>query len=190
MQVNSYLQTSIPNIFACGDVCGPFNFTHMAAHQAYYATVNSLFGFLKQTKVDYSVVPWCTYTDPMVARVGLNEEEAKHQNIPYEATTFELNDLDRAITDSTDFGFIKVLTVPESDRVLGATIVGAAADNLITEYILAMKHGFGLNKILGTIHIYPTMMEANKLIAGKWKKARVSERSLRILAWLQTWRRG
>ncbi len=190
IEVNEYLQTKYPNIYACGDVAGPYQFTHTAAHQAWYASVNGLFRHFKSFKVDYSVIPWATFTDPEVARVGLNEQEAQQQNINYEVSRFELNDLDRAIADGETDGFIKVLTVPGKDRILGVTIVGEHAGDLIAEYVSAMKNGIGLNKILATIHIYPTMAEANKYVAGQWKQAHKPEK---ILAWLEKfhqWRRS
>ncbi|EAR62847.1 FAD-dependent oxidoreductase [Neptuniibacter caesariensis] len=190
LEVNEYLQTKYPNIYACGDVAGPYQFTHAAAHQAWYAAVNALFGKFKKFKVDYSVIPAATFTDPEVARVGLNELEAKEQNIAYEVTRFDLEELDRAIADSDNHGFVKVLTVPGKDRILGATIVGPHSGELITEYVTAMKHGLGLNKILGTIHIYPTLSEANKYTAGEWKRANAPQG---LLGWVEkyhNWMRG
>lgn len=187
---NEYLETLYPNIFAAGDVAGPYQFTHTAAHQAWYAAVNALFGSVKRFKVDYSVIPWCTFIDPEVARVGLNEQDAKAQGIAYEVAKYGIDDLDRAIADSAAYGFVKVLTVPGKDRILGVTIVGEHAGDLQTEFVLAMKHGLGLNKILGTIHTYPTMSEANKYAAGEWKRAHAPQR---VLAWLEryhTWKRG
>lgn len=181
IEVNEFLQTNYPNIFACGDVTGPFQFTHTAAHQAWFCAVNGLFGSFKKFKVDYSVIPWCTYTDPEIATVGLTEKEAERKNISYELTKYEINDLDRAITDSQDRGFVKVLTVPGKDKILGATIVGTQAGNLIIEFVIAMKHGYGLNKILSTIHIYPTMAEANKYAAGQWKKNQDNTNILKYL---------
>jgi len=160
IQVNEFLQTNFPNIYACGDVAGPYQFTHTAGHQAWYAAVNSLFGMFRRFKVDYSVIPFATFTNPEVARVGLNEQEAKQQGIEYEVTSYGLDDLDRAIADGEDHGFVKVLTPPGKDRILGATIVGEHAGELIVEFVSAMRHGFGMNKILGTIHIYPTWSEA------------------------------
>jgi len=188
--VNELLQTNFPNIFAAGDVAGPYQFTHAAAHQAWYAAVNSLFSGFKTFKVDYRVIPWATFTDPEVARVGLNETEAKERGVEYELTTYGIDDLDRAIADEEAHGFIKVLTVPGKDRILGVTIVGEHSGDLIAEYVTAMKHGLGLNKILGTIHIYPTMAEANKYVAGNWKRAHAPQR---LLAWVErfhSWRRG
>ena len=182
VDTNEYLQTLYPNIYAAGDVAGPFQFTHTAAHQAWYAAVNALFGEWRLFKVDYSVIPWATFIDPEVARVGLNEQEAQEKSIPYEVTKYGIDDLDRAIADSEAHGFVKVLTVPGKDRILGVTIVGAHAADLLAEYVLAMKHGLGLNKILGTIHIYPTMSEANKYAAGEWKRAHVPQR---LLAWVK-----
>ncbi|MEQ3724935.1 FAD-dependent oxidoreductase [Alcanivorax sp.] len=187
--VNDHLQSRFPNIYACGDVAGPYQFTHTASHQAWYASVNALFGFAKKFKVDYRVIPWCTFTDPEVARVGLNEQEAREQGIDYEVTRYGIDDLDRAIAESAEQGFVKVLTATGSDRILGVTIVGQHAGELIAEYVLAMKHKLGLNKILGTIHIYPTMAEANKFAAGEWKKARKPEGLLRWVERLHDIRR-
>ena len=187
---DDYLQTNYPNILACGDVAGPYQFTHTAAHQAWYAAVNGLFGTFKKFKVDYRVIPWTTFTDPEVARVGLSESEAKEQGIAYEVSRFDLEELDRAIADEAAHGFIKVLTPPGSDKILGVTIVGDHAGDLLAEYVLAMKHGLGLKKILGTIHTYPTMSEANKYAAGVWAKAHTPHK---LLAWVgryQDWRRG
>jgi len=190
IETNAFQETNYPNIYACGDVAGPYQFTHTAAHQAWYAAVNALFGQFKKFKTDYSVIPWSTFTDPEVARVGLNEQEAKEQNIPYEVVTYGLDDLDRAIADSEDHGFVKVLTQPGKDKILGVTIVGEHAGDLIAEFVLAMKHGLGLNKILGTIHIYPTMAEANKYVAGMWKKEHAPEGLLRWIEKFHAWRRG
>ena len=190
IDTNAFQATNYPNIYACGDVCGPYQLTHVAAHQAWYAAVNALFGQFKRFRTDYSVIPWSTFTDPEVARVGLNEQEAKAQNIAYELVCYGIDDLDRAITDGTAEGFVKVLTLPGKDKILGVTIVGAHAGDLIAEFVLAMKHGLGLNKILGTIHIYPTLAEANKQVAGVWKRQHAP---LGILAWVQryhAWRRG
>jgi dihydrolipoamide dehydrogenase len=190
VRTDEYLQTSIPTIYACGDVAGPYQFTHTAGHQAWYAAVNSLFGGLRRFRVDYSAVPFATFTDPEVARVGVNEQEAQQQGIDYEVTRFDLAELDRAIAEGEPQGLVKVLTVPGKDRVLGATIVGEQAGELIGEFTSAMKHGFGLNKILGTIHIYPTLFEANKYAAGAWKRAHAPERVLAWLARYHAWRRG
>ncbi len=190
VETNAYLQTLYPNIYAAGDVAGPFQFTHTAAHQAWYAAVNALFDPLRKFKADYSVIPWSTFVDPEVARVGLNEQEAKAQGIPHEVAVYGLDDLDRAIADGAAHGFVKVLTVPGKDKILGVTIVGEHAGDLLAEYVLAMRHGIGLNKILGTIHIYPTLAEANKYVAGVWKKAHAPAK---LLAWVErfhTWRRG
>jgi pyruvate/2-oxoglutarate dehydrogenase complex dihydrolipoamide dehydrogenase (E3) component/uncharacterized membrane protein YdjX (TVP38/TMEM64 family) len=194
VEINDYLQTLYPNIYAVGDVAGPFQFTHTAAHQAWYAAVNALFGDFKKFKADYSVIPWATFTDPEVARVGLNEQDALTQGVAFEVTRYRLDDLDRAICDEGPFrqpqGFVKVLTVPGKDRILGVTIVGAHADDLLAEYVLAMKHGLGLNKILGTIHTYPTLSEANKYAAGEWKRAHQPHK---LLAWVRRfhdWKRG
>ena len=188
--VDDYLRTKYPNIYACGDVAGPYQFTHTAAHQAWYASVNALFGKFKKFTVDYRVIPWATFTDPEVARVGLSESEAKEKSIDYDVTRYGIDDLDRAIADNEAQGFVKVLTAKGSDKVLGCTIVGASAGELITEFVTAMKHNIGLNKILGTIHIYPTMSEANKYVAGEWKRANVSERVMRWLARFHQWSRG
>ena len=190
VETNEYLETIYPNIFAAGDVAGPFQFTHTAAHQAWYAAVNALFGTFKKFKVDYSVIPAATFIDPEVARVGLNETEAKSAGIAYEVTKYGIDDLDRAIADSEAHGFVKVLTVPGKDKILGVTIVGVHAGDLLAEYVLAMKHGLGLNKILGTIHTYPTLAEANKYAAGEWKRAHQPHK---VLAWLKKyhdWRRS
>jgi len=171
-------------------VIGGYQFTHVSAHEAWYASVNALFGHLKRFKADYSVVPWATYTDPEVGRVGLNETDAKAQGIPYEVSRFELAELDRAIVDQATTGFVKVLTVPGKDKILGATIVGAIAGELISEFTLAMRHGLGLNKILGTIHPYPTMSEAAKYTAGEWKRNHAPEGLLKWVEKFHTWRRG
>jgi len=187
--VDGFLRTRFPNIFACGDVAGPYQFTHVAAHQAWYAAVNALFGRFKKFQVDYRVIPWATFTDPEVARVGLSEDEAREQGIEVEVTRYGIDDLDRAIADGTDHGFVKVLTPPGKDTILGVTIVGESASDLISEYVLAMKHGLGLNKILGTIHIYPTMAEANKFAAGEWKKAHKPEGLLRWVERFHAWQR-
>ena len=189
IETNEYLQSSIPTIYACGDVAGPYQFTHVGAHQAWYTSVNSLFGIIRRFKADYSVIPWATFTEPEVGRVGLNETEAKQQGIAYEVTRYDISDLDRAIADSEAHGFVKVLTVPGKDRILGVTIVGEHAGDLIAEYVLAMRYGLGLNKILGTIHIYPTLAEANKYAAGEWKRAHVPERLLDWVARYHRWRR-
>jgi dihydrolipoamide dehydrogenase len=190
VETNEYLQTIYPNIYACGDVAGPYQFTHTASHQAWYAAVNALFGRFRRFRADYSVIPWATFTDPEVARVGLNETEAKEKNVPYEVTTYGLEHLDRAITDEEAHGVVKVLTAPGTDKVLGATIAGEHAGDLIVEYISAMRHGIGLNKILGTIHIYPTFAEANKFAAGVWKKAHTPQKLLRWVEKYHSWMRG
>ncbi len=187
IETNAYLQTLYPNIYAVGDVAGPYQFTHTAAHQAWYAAVNALFGQFRRFRADYRVIPWATFTDPEVARVGLSETEAKEQGIAYELTTYGIDDLDRAIADGTAHGFVKVLTVPGKDRILGVTIVGEHAGDLLAEYVLAMKHGLGLNKILGTIHTYPTLAEANKYAAGEWKRAHAPQRLLRWVEKYHAW---
>ncbi len=190
VDTNEYLETIYPNIYAAGDVAGPYQFTHTAAHQAWYAAVNALFGTFKKFKADYRIIPAATFIDPEVARVGLNESEAKAQNIAYEVTKYGIDDLDRAIADSEAHGFIKVLTVPGKDKILGVTIVGVHAGDLLAEYVLAMKHGLGLNKILGTIHAYPTLAESNKYVAGEWKRA---HQPVKLLEWVKKyhdWRRA
>jgi pyruvate/2-oxoglutarate dehydrogenase complex dihydrolipoamide dehydrogenase (E3) component/uncharacterized membrane protein YdjX (TVP38/TMEM64 family) len=190
VQADEYLQTIYPNIFACGDVAGPFQFTHTAAHQAWYASVNALFGGFRRFKADYRVVPWATFTDPEVARVGLNEQEARETRVPHAVTVYPMQDLDRAIADEEAHGFVKVLTKPGTDRILGVTIVGAHAGDLIAEYVLAMKHGLGLDGILSTIHTYPTLAEANKYAAGAWKRSTVTRGQWSFLAAFHAWRRG
>jgi pyruvate/2-oxoglutarate dehydrogenase complex dihydrolipoamide dehydrogenase (E3) component len=190
VETDDFLQTIYPNIYACGDVAGPYQFTHTASHQAWYASVNALFGGLRKFRADYSVIPWATFTDPEVARVGLNETEARERNIPHEVTVYGIDDLDRAIADEAAHGMVKVLTAPGSDRILGATIVGEHAGDLIAELVAAMRHGIGLNKILGTIHIYPTLAEANKYAAGVWKRNHAPERLLRLVERFHAWRRG
>jgi pyruvate/2-oxoglutarate dehydrogenase complex dihydrolipoamide dehydrogenase (E3) component/uncharacterized membrane protein YdjX (TVP38/TMEM64 family) len=190
VETNEFLQTVYPNIFACGDVAGPYQFTHTAAHQAWYAAVNALFGKFLKFRADYSVIPWATFTDPEIAHVGLNETEAKEQNISYEVTVYGIDDLDRAIADSEAHGMVKVLTVPGKDKILGVTIVGEHAGELIAEYVMAMRQRIGLNKILGTIHIYPTFSEANKYAAGVWKREHAPQRVLRWLRRYHTWMRN
>jgi pyruvate/2-oxoglutarate dehydrogenase complex dihydrolipoamide dehydrogenase (E3) component/uncharacterized membrane protein YdjX (TVP38/TMEM64 family) len=187
---NDYLETLYPNIYAVGDVAGPYQFTHTAAHQAWYAAVNALFGQFKRFRADYRVIPWTTFTDPEVARVGLSEQEAIDQGVAYEVTRYDLDDLDRAITESERTGFVKVLTAPGKDRILGVCIAGSHAGELLAEFVLAMKHGLGLNKVLGTIHTYPTWAEANKYAAGEWKKAHAPEAAMKWLQRYHAWRRG
>jgi pyruvate/2-oxoglutarate dehydrogenase complex dihydrolipoamide dehydrogenase (E3) component/uncharacterized membrane protein YdjX (TVP38/TMEM64 family) len=187
---DEYLATIYPNIYAAGDVAGPYQFTHTAAHQAWFASVNALFGQFKRFKADYRVIPWTTFLDPEIARVGLNEQEAQAAGVAHEVTVYPLHELDRAIADSATQGFVKVLTPPGKDRILGVTIVGEHAGELLAEYVLAMKHGLGLNKILGTIHTYPTMAEANKFAAGAWKKKHAPESLLRLAGRYHDWRRG
>jgi len=189
VEVNDYLQTRYPNITACGDVAGPYQFTHTAAHQAWYAAVNALFAGFKRFKADYRVIPWVTFTSPEVARVGLSEMEAKARGIAYEVTRYDLADLDRAITESAAHGFVKVLTPPGKDTILGVAIVGEHAGELLAEFTLAMKHGLGLNNILGTIHPYPTWSEAAKYAAGEWKRAHAPQAALAWLERFHAWRR-
>ncbi|WP_258239616.1 dihydrolipoyl dehydrogenase [Pseudidiomarina homiensis] len=190
VHVNQLLQTNFPNIYACGDVAGPYQFTHVAAHQAWYAAVNALFDPFKTFRVDYSVIPWVTYTTPEIANVGLTEQAAEQQNVSYEVVEYDISDMDRAIADQQDYGRIKVLTEPGKDKILGVNIVGAQAGELLAEYVLAMKQGIGLNKILGTIHSYPTMSEANKYVAGQWKQAHKPEKLLTWVAKFHRWRRS
>ena len=189
IQIDDFQATNYSNIFACGDISGPYQFTHTASHQAWYAAVNALFGNIKKFRTDYSVIPWATFTEPEVARVGLNEQEAKEQGINYEVSRYDIADLDRAIADGNAHGFVKVLTKPGKDKILGVTIVGDHAGDLIAEFVLAMKHGIGLNKILGTIHIYPTLAEANKYAAGVWKKNHQPETLLKWVGRYHAWRR-
>jgi pyruvate/2-oxoglutarate dehydrogenase complex dihydrolipoamide dehydrogenase (E3) component/uncharacterized membrane protein YdjX (TVP38/TMEM64 family) len=190
VQTNAYLQTLYPNIYACGDVAGPYQFTHTASHQAWYASVNALFAPFRKFRADYSVIPWATFTEPEVARVGLNETEARERGVACEVTTYGIDDLDRAIAESEAHGMVKVLTAPGRDTILGATIVGEHAGELIVEFVAAMRHGIGLKKILGTIHIYPTLAEANKYAAGAWRKARAPEGLLRKVEKFHAWLRG
>ncbi|AGA33885.1 FAD-dependent pyridine nucleotide-disulfide oxidoreductase [Thioalkalivibrio nitratireducens DSM 14787] len=188
IEVNEFLQATYPNIYACGDAAGRYQFTHVAAHMAWFASVNALFGMFRRFRVDYSVIPWTTFTDPEIARVGLSEQEAREKGIPFEVTTYGIDDLDRAIADGEARGMVKVLTPPGKDRILGVTIAGHHAGELLAEFVLAMKAGLGLNRILGTIHVYPTMAEANKYVAGEWKKAHKPERVLQWLQRFHAWR--
>ncbi|MEM8498437.1 MAG: mercuric reductase [Pseudomonadota bacterium] len=188
--VNDYLQSTLPTVYACGDVAGPYQFTHTASHQAWFASVNCLFGPFKRFKADYSVIPWATFTDPQVARVGLNEQDASEKNIAVEVTRYGIDDLDRAIADNEAHGFVKVLTAPGSDKILGVTIVGYHASELIAEYVLAMRHGLGLKKLMGTIHIYPTLNEANKFAASEWRKKHKPEGLLAWVSKYHAWRRS
>jgi pyruvate/2-oxoglutarate dehydrogenase complex dihydrolipoamide dehydrogenase (E3) component/uncharacterized membrane protein YdjX (TVP38/TMEM64 family) len=188
--VNDYMETKFPNILAAGDVAGPYQFTHTASHTAWYASVNALFGMIRKYKVDYRVIPWTTFIDPEVARVGINEQEAREKGIAHDVTVFPLHELDRAITESATTGFVKLLTVPGKDKILGVTIVGVHAGDIIGEYVLAMRHGLGLNKILSTVHAYPTYIEANKFAAGRWKKVNAPEWVFPWLTRFHSWRRG
>jgi len=188
--VNEFLQTSIPTIYACGDAVAPYQFTHSAAHEAWFAAVNGLFGAFKKFKVDYSLIPWCTFVDPEVARVGLSETQAIEEGIEHEVTTFDMGELDRALAESEGHGLVKVVTEKGKDKILGVSVVGDHAGEIIAEVVLAMKHGLGLNKILGTIHIYPTLAEANKFAAGEWKKAHAPEWAQDLSRRIHAWRRG
>ena len=190
VQTNDCLQTIFPNIYAVGDVAGLYQLTHVAAHQAWHATVNALLGGIKKFRVSYRVIPRVTFTDPEVAQVGLSVQEADRQGVAYEVTQLELGGLDRAITDGATSGFVKVLTVPGRDRILGVTVVGEQAGELIAEYALAMQNGWGLKKILSTVHAYPTLVEANRAVAGQWRRAHASERALRWAQRFHAWRRG
>ncbi len=187
---DAYLATMFPNIYAAGDVAGPYQFTHVASHQAWFASVNALFGQVWRFKADYRVIPWVTFTDPEVARLGLNEQDAAAAGVAVEVTTYPLHELDRAIAEGAREGFVKVLTPPGKDRILGVTIVGEHAGELLAEFVLAMKHGLGLNKLLGTIHTYPTMAEANKYVAGEWKRAHAPGWALDLARRYHDWRRG
>ncbi len=190
IETNEWHETRFPNIYAAGDVAGPYQFTHTAAHQAWFASINALFGALRRFRVDYRVIPWATFTDPEVARVGLSESEAKEKGIAHEVTRYGIDDLDRAIADGSATGFVKLLTPPGKDTILGATIVGAHAGDLLAEFVFAMKHGKGLGAILSTIHTYPTLAEANKFAAGEWRRAHVNPRALAVLGRFHAWRRG
>ena len=181
VQVDGYLRTARKNIFACGDVVGPYQFTHMASHQAWYASVNALFGRFKKFRVNYSVVPWVTYIDPEVARVGLSEADAREQGIAVEVVRFDLAESDRALADGSAKGWVKVLTKPGKDQILGVSIVGPHAGELLAEYVLAMTHGLGLKKIMATIHVYPTLAEANKFAAGAWRREHAPQA---LLGWV------
>ncbi len=180
IKVDAHLRTSLPSVYACGDAAGPYQFTHMASHQAWYAAVNGLVGRFRKFRVNYAVVPWATYTDPEVARVGLSEAEAAEQGIAVEVVRYGLDDLDRALAEGETDGWVKVLVKPGTDKILGAQIVGAEAGELIGEFVLAMTHGLGLKKIMSTIHIYPTRMEAVKFSASTWRKAHAPEGLLRL----------
>ena len=190
VEVNQYLQTAYPNIYACGDVAGPYQFTHMASYQAWFASLNAMFGGLWRSPASYKIVPWATFTDPEVARVGLSEEEAKIENIAYEVTRYDLDHHDRALTDEEAHGFVKVLTVPGKDKILGATIVGYHAGELIGEFVFAMTHGMGLKKISAVTHIYPTLLESNKFVANAWRNERLPVKYFQLAEKYFNWRRG
>jgi pyruvate/2-oxoglutarate dehydrogenase complex dihydrolipoamide dehydrogenase (E3) component len=187
--VDETLQTIYPNIFAVGDVAGPYQFTHVASHQAWYAAVNALFGRFRTFRADYWVIPWTTFTDPEVAHVGHTVATATAAGIAYEVVRYDLGHLDRAVAEGANRGFVKLLVKPGKDTILGVTIVAAQAGELLAEFVLAMKHGLGLGKILGTIHAYPTMAEANKYAAGEWKKSNQPERLLKWVERYHRWRR-
>jgi pyruvate/2-oxoglutarate dehydrogenase complex dihydrolipoamide dehydrogenase (E3) component len=187
--VDETLKTIYPNIFAVGDVAGPYQFTHFAAHQAWFAAVNALFGRFRTFRADYTVIPWTTFTDPEVAHVGHTVATATAANIAHEIVRYDLGHLDRAVAEGANRGFVTVLVKPGKDKILGVTIVAAQAGEMLAEFVLAMKHGLGLNKILGTIHAYPTMAEANKYAAGEWKKANQPEKLLRWVERYHRWRR-
>ncbi len=188
--VNDFLQTKYPNIYACGDVCSPYPLTHVAAHQAWYCAVNALFSPFRKFRVDYRVIPRCTFTDPQCASVGLTETEARKRQLPFEVHSYDIGDLDRAIVDGQAHGMVKVLTRPKSDQIIGASIVASHAGESLIEFVSAMKHRYGLNDILGTIHPYPTYGEANKYVAGIWKKNHAPQAVLRWLRRYHRWRRG
>ncbi len=190
VQVNDQLQTNIPNIFACGDVTGRFQFTHTAAQQAWFTSMNALLRPFYSFKNDESLIPWCIYTDPEIARVGINEADAKQKNIPYESTFYNIDHLDRALAEESAYGFVKIITAKGSDRILGATIVGPSAGESLAEFVLAMKYKLGLNHILKTIHTYPTLSEANKMAAGQWRKSKISPRLLKISESFNQWQRS
>jgi len=190
VETDEYLRSRLPNILACGDVVGPYQFTHFAAHQAWYAAVNGLFGGVRSFRADYRVIPRVTFTSPEVAQVGLTETEARARHIAHEVTRFDLGELDRAITEDAARGFVKVLTPPGRDTILGVVIVGKHAGEMLAEFTLAMRHGLGLNKILGTVHPYPTWSEAAKYVAGEWKRAHAPRRLLTWLERYHAWRRG
>ena len=190
VEVNEYLQTSLPNVFACGDVAGPYQFTHMASYQAWFAALNAIAGGIWRSRVNYSVVPWATFTDPEVARVGLSEDEAKQRGIAYELTRYEMNHHDRSLADGEAHGFVKILTVPGKDKILGVTIVGYHAGEQIAEFVFAMTHNMGLKSISAVTHIYPTLGEANKFAANAWRSARLPTQYFPWLKRFFDWRRG
>jgi pyruvate/2-oxoglutarate dehydrogenase complex dihydrolipoamide dehydrogenase (E3) component len=190
VEINEYLQTSLPNIFACGDVAGPYQFTHMASFQAWFASLNAMLGGLWRSKTNYNVVPWATFTDPEVARVGLSETEAIERNVAYELTRYEMEHHDRSLADGEAHGFIKILTVPGKDKILGVTIVGHHAGEVIGEFVFAMTHGMGLKKISAVTHIYPTLLEANKFAANAWRSERLPVKCFPLLEKFFAWRRG
>ena len=188
--VDDTLRTAVSNVYACGDIIGSYQFTHTAAHSGYYAAMNALFSPLHNRRVDWSVVPWCTFTHPEVARVGLSEDEARKKNLAFEVTKYGIDDLDRAIADENAVGFVKILTPPGSGKILGVTIVGEHAGDLLHEYIVAMKNGLKLSGIISAIHIYPTLAEANKFAAGEWQKNHIPPWLLNVAKRISDWRRG
>ena len=189
VEVDECLRTSVPNIYACGDIIGSYQFTHTASHGAVTAVINALSPLPFKKKIDWSIVPWCTFSHPEVARVGLSEQEAKEKNIAVEVVKYGIDDLDRAIADEEAEGFVKLVTSPGGD-LLGVTIVGAHAGDLLHEYVLAMKQGAKIKDVLSMIHIYPTLAEANRFAASEWNKKHISPKLLSISERLNTFMRG
>ena len=187
---NDRLQTKYPNIYACGDVTSSMQYTHSASHQAWYAAFNALFHPIKKFKCTLDNVPRAVFTDPEIASIGITEDQAINKKLDYQVTSFPMDDIDRAITDSATTGFIKVITPSNSDKILGACVVGEHASELIAEFVLAKTHGLGLNKILQTIHIYPTRGEINRMVAGKWRRSKLTTRTINLLSKFQSWRLG
>lgn len=193
IETNGFMATNHSHIYACGDVTGPFPFTHSASYQGTLAAIHALFSPLSRLpfvnlKASYTGLPWCTYTDPEVARCGLNETMAREKNISHEVIYLPLKELDRALTDGREEGFIKILTKKDSDKILGMTAVGAEAGNWTGEFVLAINQNIGLNQILKTVHAYPTLTEAAPRVAALWKKQQTSEKALRLLQKFHKWR--
>ncbi|MXZ43622.1 MAG: FAD-binding protein [Gammaproteobacteria bacterium] len=180
VKVNRYLQTEVNSVFACGDVVGPYQFTHMAAHQAWFASMNALTRPFWRLKLNDKIVPWAIFTDPELARVGVSENDATRLRIPHEVTKYSFAELDRAVAEGTSKGFVKLITKPGKDTLLGACIVGPSAGELISSCINAMRHGYGVNSILSTIHVYPTRMEAVRLAAGRLRRAQAPPSLLKL----------